>query len=311
MNTRLLILLLCVFLFAPISTTTAHEYYSETTASSDFVVAMAVDAVNLDPALAADASSLLVATQVYDTLVKQAPGGSQILPGLAESWSRNIDATVWTFNLRTGVVFHDSTPMNAFTVVQNFERWWDPANPAHTGSFDTFASYFGGFKNEPSCLMTGISAINAYQVQIVLSQPEYHLLTFLSDPAFSIASPASFIAGTLDTHPVGSGPFIFSNWLAGDQINLLPNAGYWAGAPLLDSLAFRVIPIENDRLSALAAGSVHSINEVSDANLASVGDKPGSSGALASHDQRRVYGYQPRPHPVRQPVGAPGDRTRR
>ena len=44
---------------------------------------------------------------------------------LAESWTSNNDATVWTFNLREGVTFHDGTPLTAEAVRGSLQRTID------------------------------------------------------------------------------------------------------------------------------------------------------------------------------------------
>ncbi len=244
------------------------------TAAADFIVAMGEDVITLDPALANDTPSLLLAVQIYDTLVKYSPGGSVILPGLAESWTRNSDATQWTFTLRSGVTFHDGSALDGAAVLANFNRWWDPDDPAHIGIFDYFATFFGGFKGEDDCIIESMSAPDANHFQINFKQPTYHLLALVSFPAFSIASPLSILSGDLETQPVGTGPFIFISWTPGEQIDLNANPSYWNGAPLLDSLAFRVIPLAEDRLLALVAGSVHSVTDPFDDQLQALADDP-------------------------------------
>jgi ABC-type transport system substrate-binding protein len=73
---------------------------------------------------------------VYEQLLRINPPGSaeQYTPLLAESWESNADGTVWTFNLRPGVTFHDGEPMNADAVVKSLDAarerggasfiWW-------------------------------------------------------------------------------------------------------------------------------------------------------------------------------------------
>jgi ABC-type transport system substrate-binding protein len=70
---------------------------------------------------------------VYEQLLSVNPPGSaeQFTPLLAESWESNEDGTVWTFNLRSGVTFHDGEPMNADAVVKSL----DAARTAGGASF--------------------------------------------------------------------------------------------------------------------------------------------------------------------------------
>ena len=66
------------------------------------------------------------------------PGGSFLVPGLAQNWSVSGDGLTWTFNLRPGISFHDGTALNADAVAFNIRRWWDRDNPDHNGDFPYF-----------------------------------------------------------------------------------------------------------------------------------------------------------------------------
>ncbi|HSS37204.1 MAG TPA: ABC transporter substrate-binding protein, partial [Polyangia bacterium] len=99
------------------------------------VVARSTDAVSLDPARTNDLESLEVAEQVYGRLVRFAPGRLEPEPDLATSWSVSADGTVWTFELRPNVKFHDGTPVDAEAVVFSFERQIVPEHPNHEADF--------------------------------------------------------------------------------------------------------------------------------------------------------------------------------
>lgn len=58
--------------------------------------------VSLEPGNITDGISIYVQRQIYDTLVDFKPGTTEPVPGLAESWESNKEATVWTFRLRRG-----------------------------------------------------------------------------------------------------------------------------------------------------------------------------------------------------------------
>lgn len=227
-----------------------------------FTYAIAGDAFGLDPSLVADASSYLVTSQVYETLVRFEPGGTMPVPALAESWIVSTDGLTWTFQLRPGLKFHDGTDLDAAAVVYNFQRWWDPAHPYHDGPFIYFEYMFYGFKGDPGCLLADVLAVGSDQVQLVLSRAYSPLLNNLAMPAFAIASPAAIQAGTLSTDPVGSGPFAFVEWQAGDHIQLARNEAYWGQGPYLDTLAFQVIFDSAARFAALQSGDIHGTGSI-------------------------------------------------
>jgi hypothetical protein len=142
--------LLIVFVFPPSITATAPA------AGGPMTVGIAAEPTGLDPALYDFTDNrLLVTTQVMETLVSYAPD-TPLVRVLAESWSVSPDGLVWTFIVRSGVTFHDGTPLDAAAVAFNFQRQWDPAHPYHNGAFDYFGLVFGGFKGDPNCLITGI-----------------------------------------------------------------------------------------------------------------------------------------------------------
>jgi peptide/nickel transport system substrate-binding protein len=242
--------LLIVFVFPASITATALA------AGGPMTVGVAAEPMGLDPALYDFTDNrLLVTTQVMETLVSYAPDTPSVRV-LAESWSVSPDGLAWTFIVRTGVTFHDGTPLDAAAVAFNFQRQWDPAHPYHNGAFDYFGLVFGGFKGDPNCLITGITTFGASQVRITLRHPFSPLPSILAAPWLAIASPTAVAAGTLDDHPVGTGPFRFTSWTSGNNIRLDANTGYWRGAPVIGPLSFKIIPNAANRLAALQANTI-------------------------------------------------------
>jgi peptide/nickel transport system substrate-binding protein len=223
--------------------------------------ALAAEPDRLDPALTFDNNAFLIGAQIYETLITYAPNDLSPLPGLADTWSVSADGKTWTFNIPPGIKFHDGTTLDAFAVAANFNRWWDPANPHHTGTFDYFGGLFGGFKGDPDCWLLNVEAPDAATFRLTLKRAYGTLPVLLGSPALGIASPAAF--DTLDTQPVGSGPFKFANWLAGNRIELIANPHYHGRAPQLDALTFTFVPDEAARLDDLAANRVQVAFDIS------------------------------------------------
>lgn len=241
----ILILLLATFLPLPLAAV-----------DTPFTVAIPEDIVSLDPATVTDGASLLIATQIYDTLVYFDPDTMLPTPALAWRWTVSPDKLTWTFHLRSGLTFHDGSPLTAADVVFNINRWWDPAHPNHQGDFPYFAALFGGFKGDANCRIVNVQATDALKVAITLKGVDPSFLSKIGFASFSIAKPAAIQAGTLGTNPVGSGSFRFVQRIVGDRIRLAANEQSWRGAPRSSSLVFRVIPQESDRIAALQSGAV-------------------------------------------------------
>ena len=87
---------------------------------------------------------------IYNRLVEFAHGGTEVTPGLAESWDISEDGLEYTFHLRPGVKFHTTsyfTPtrdFNADDVIFSFERQWKPENPYNAYLEGITWDYFQG-----------------------------------------------------------------------------------------------------------------------------------------------------------------------
>lgn len=101
---------------------------AETVSGSRFVYSMPFSFSDLDPSSAFSAEHWLL-QNVYETLTRfanpEGPADEQLVGVLAESWSSNDDATVWTFKLREGVTFHDGAPLTAEAVRGALQRTID------------------------------------------------------------------------------------------------------------------------------------------------------------------------------------------
>ncbi len=222
--------------------------------------------VNLDAGDATDGNSIVVHNQIYNSLLKQKPGTTDLAPALATTWSVSKDGKIWTFKLRPGVTFHDGTPLNAAAVRFNLERWWNPQHPQgyrNAGkTYEAWQQLFGGFKGSPDALVQEIRTPDAATVQIVLKQPFAAFPNAIGSSFFGMASPAAVqkagaAYGTAGSIAVGTGPFMFKEWRTGDRITLTKNPNYWDhGAPKVEQLVIRFITDPAARLAQLRAGQI-------------------------------------------------------
>ena len=110
----------------PIFSGTYYRTISKTDAAADpttFTDLTIGDALTLDPALSYDTASGEVIQNVYETLVfYDGEATDKFVPQLAESWTVSDDGTVWTFNIRQGVKFHEGGDLTASDVAYSFQR---------------------------------------------------------------------------------------------------------------------------------------------------------------------------------------------
>src|SRR5262245_53973680 len=104
------------------------------------VVGMEAEPPGLDPGQALGLHTLRVTAEIFETLVGTAADSTDVVPGLAESWTTSSDGLVWTFKLRRGVRFHDGTPLDAAAVKFTFDRVIDPAHPHNKSGKWSFVS---------------------------------------------------------------------------------------------------------------------------------------------------------------------------
>ena len=99
-----------------------------------------------------DGESLRVCEQIGESLLSYKVNGTEVEPGLAESYTSSADLKEWTFKLRQGVKFSDGSAFDANDVVKSYRVQWDYTDPLHKGrqgDFTYFSALFGGFLNPP------------------------------------------------------------------------------------------------------------------------------------------------------------------
>ena len=241
-------------------------------AGGTLVVAIPSDIKWTDPSLIDDASSTYVEQNVVETLVTLKPGtGDQIIGGLAESWDISSDGLTYTFHLRSGVKFHDGTDFNAEAVKFNFDRWINIpqayADLGYTYYIDTVIGRGADSRiastaaPDPSTFVVTLKNANsAFLIQMTLTP-------------FGIQSPKALQAGNASAPDfknntyatggpdsmVGTGPFMFKEWVKGDHVTLVKNPSYWnasAGGPYLDEIKFQPISDTTATLNALQSGGI-------------------------------------------------------
>lgn len=221
------------------------------------IVGRGGDSVMLDSATVTDGESWRVAQEILEPLVRLEGTSTKIVPWLAESWESS-DGLTWTFHLRKGVKFHDGTDFDAEAVKWNFDRWMNEDNPFRFGrTFEYYVAEFG--ENLP---IASIKAVDKNTLELVLGTPSAVLLYKLALTSFAISSPTAIQAqgdkyGTAAGTAVGTGAFMFKEWIPNDKITLERNPDWWGDGPKLDMLIFRSIPDNSARLAEFLAGTIH------------------------------------------------------
>ena len=224
------------------------------------VAAQGAEPDRLDPHLTSAFASFQILENVYDTLVQ--PGDDLTMePALAESWEVSDDQLTWTFTLRENVTFHNGRDLVADDVVYSYERIMDP----DTGAANAFR-----FASVES-----VTAPDDSTVVITLTRPTPNLLVNIGGFKGMAIIPQEIVDdGTIDTTPVGTGPFVFVSSSPDQGIELERNDDYWQdGLPLLDGVRFVQIPDATVKLTNLRTGEVDWIDSVPPQDLESLADE--------------------------------------
>lgn len=219
---------------------TGVDLGTETSTPATLVAAIGGEPDQLDPQKTSSYFSFQVLENVFDTLVEP-DENLEMQPALAERWETSEDQLTWTFHLRTGVTFQDGTAFSSEDVVYSYRRIID-GSLANAWKF---------------AAVTDIEAPDADTVVITVAQPTPNLLSSLGGfKGMAIVEKANVESGEIATHPVGTGPFSFSEYTSGDHISLTANKNYWGGAPKLDGVTYKFISEPATALAALKAGDI-------------------------------------------------------
>ncbi|GAA5137725.1 ABC transporter substrate-binding protein [Pseudonocardia adelaidensis] len=242
-------------------------------AASNFSVAIGIDLDTLDSAGQTTTTVQNVVDYMVETLVKVQDG--KIVGNLAEKVETSPDGLTVDLTLRQGVTFHDGTPFNADAVVFNLKRIADPKLRVPLGA---------PFKTMQSATATG-----EHSVEITLSKPAPIFLNALTITTAGMISPASVQAegNTYDNyqHPVGTGPYTFTSFTAGQSLTVTKFPGYWGEKPYYDTVEFRIVPEAATRESLLLAGQVDMIILPPVSDLAALRNNPDVNVILGDSDR--------------------------
>lgn len=237
--------------------------------------------VAFNPQITTDGTSNnAVSYTIYNRLVDFAPGSTEIIPSLAESWEISKDKLTYIFNLKKGVKFHKTKyfkptrEFNAEDVLFSFNRQRDVLHPFHNiggGLYEYFQSM------EMGKLIKDIVKINDYKIKIVLAYPNAPFLANMAMPFMSILSKeygqhliSKKDADKIDHYPVGTGPFIFIRYIKDSQIRYKKNIDFFGTVPVIKNLVISITPDANVRYQKLKTGECHFIYNPAPSDLPSM-----------------------------------------
>jgi peptide/nickel transport system substrate-binding protein len=188
---------------------------------------------HVNPSSRYQEAALRLASFLFGKLVTlNHANGDTIIPDLAESWEVSDDASVYTFHLREGVLWHDGTPFTSKDVKWSFEKIVE-------------------WKGFQWAIYEGIDTIETpddHTVIITLDKPNGGFLYMIGSWYSPAILPAHLYDVDVDWNenewnrkPVGVGPFKFVDWVPGSHITLEANEDYYFGRPYLDKVIMKFV----------------------------------------------------------------------
>jgi len=236
-------------LFVPIQASGA----SSPRKGGSLVVCQPAEPPGLDPtANTAAAIDRVVYSNIYEGLIKVDRNG-QYIPGLTVNWDVSPDGKVYTFHLRKGVRFHNGAPFTAQVARWNIER------AKGKGTVNPHPEYFRGIRQ--------IDTPDDHTLILTLERTDALFIPHMAE-GDAVMLPEDG-AETAKSHPIGTGPFTFSQWVRGDRVEMVKNDAYWnPQLPYLDKVTFKFIGDPSAQAAALQAGDIDVIGYIAAPELA-------------------------------------------
>ena len=199
-------------------------------------------------------SAFWTGNNIWNSLLTITPPPElKIVPDLAKSWEVLDGGKTYVFHLEEGVKFHDGTDFDAEVAKWNIDRILDPE----------VKSWVRPYYEE----IDKVEVVDKYTLRIRMKGPSGALLTALGGyfQGIPMISRKAFETYGKDwlRHPVGTGPYIFKEWIPGKHVILEKNPHYWKkGLPYIDRLEFRVMKDPLTASTALRAGEIDFITRV-------------------------------------------------
>jgi peptide/nickel transport system substrate-binding protein len=199
----------------------------------------------LDPVTMVDLSSYGLTAQSFEFLCTLNAAASDIAPGLAEKWTPNNDNSVWTFNLRKGVTWHDGKPFTSADVVATMERLVTAGNSGLKGVIDK-GSAVATDANTVTFTLVSANGNFPYLVSVFNAQ--------------SLITPAAYAAGTtLDKQPAGTGAWKLLSYDNATGAKFARNDAWWGGRTKLDSTEWTFFDDTGAMVTAYQGGQIDAL----------------------------------------------------
>ena len=206
--------------------------------AEELTVVLAEELDIVDPCEASRSNIGRVMLQnVSETLTEMVPGEG-VQPRLASSWEE-MDGGTWRFKIREGVTFTDGSALDAGDVAHSIERFTGGGISCEIGD-----KFFGGIE-----LTTNVVDDMTIDITPNPAQPIMPLLA----STMTVVPSEEPLDAYVDT-PIGTGPFVWNEYVRGQHIKMSANPNYWGDAGAVSSVTYVFRSDAAVRAAMVAAG---------------------------------------------------------
>jgi peptide/nickel transport system substrate-binding protein len=231
------------------------------TPKDTLVIAASIDdVITLDPGEEYEISAQILASNIYDRLVRyEAEDHSKLVGGVAESWTVSADAMTYTFKLRGNQKFESGAPVTAEDMAFSLQR---VVLMDKTPAF--LFTQLGWSKDNVKSL---VKAIDPATLQFTITQkfaPSL-VLNLMATVAASVVEKKVVLShetngdlgnAWLKSHSATSGPYRLLAWKANESVSMQANPGYHLGQPKLKRVIVRHVPEPATQALLLEKGDI-------------------------------------------------------
>ncbi len=204
--------------------------------AADITIINGAEPESLDPAVVTGQPDMRAVHGLFEGLARIDPETGGPIPGLAARWEISSDHCVYTFHLRTNLVWSTGGPITAEDIVYSWIRALDPATACdYAGQLFYLknAENFNAGKIKDSG-QVGIHAPDRFTVRVELNHPTPFFLDLCTLPVLSVVPRKTlelFGDAWIKARPLpSSGPYELVFWRLNDKIRLRKNPRYWDAA---------------------------------------------------------------------------------
>ena len=213
-----------------------EQYFAQPTINMDADLRLgyvASSVVEINPLSCTERDLVSLNMLVFESVV-ELDDNMKPVPLLADSWTK--DGSVWTFTLRSGIVFHNGAPLTASEVVESYRRF-------------SQASEDNPYYNRVA-LIKSMESVDELTLRVEFRASGYAALYGMTFPVIQSSTMN-------DVLPRGTGPYWYTEYYTGIGVRLEANPLWWKNDPEVHSIAAINFGSPGNALEALRTNEIN------------------------------------------------------